>query len=412
MINTGVLVVGGGPAGLAAAIALRQQGASVTLADTRKPPIDKACGEGLMPNSLQELARLGVDLTGLGGERAGQFRGIRFVNHHLGAKGRDPETATAHFPAASFNGGAGIGLRRQELHRCLAARAEEAGVNLRWETTIQLREDSDELHLDGEVVRYGWLIGADGHSSRVRQWAGLERGTTITRRYGFRQHFKAEPWSPYVEVHWGRRGQAYVTPVAHDEVSVATISLDPHFRVDAALAEMPLLRARLETATPVHEGCLKPADRERGALTTTRRLRRVAVNHAKRGRVALVGDASGSADAITGEGMGMAFRQTLLLAECVAADDLERYNRRYPAILTLPQTMARVLLLMDRFPGMRDRAIHMLAAEPTLFARMLGVHMGTEPMLRFISTRGLEVAWRLAAPYRGASTQTTTASLL
>ena len=224
----------------------------------------------------------------------------------------------------------------------------------------------------------------------------------MTRRFGFRQHFKVEPWSPYVEVHWGKRGQAYVTPVADDEVSVATVSLDPHFRVDAMLAEMPLLCARLETATPVREGHLeqnlKPTDRERGALTTTRRLRRVAVSHSKRGRVALVGDASGSADAITGEGMGMAFRQSLLLAECLATGDLARYNRRHPAILTLPQTMARVMLLMDRFPVMRDRAIHMLAAEPTLFARMLGVHLGTEPMLRFGATRGLEVAWRLAVP--------------
>ena len=58
-----VLIVGGGPAGLATAIALRQKGASVTVADAMTPPIDKACGEGLMPDSLQDLAALSVFLS-------------------------------------------------------------------------------------------------------------------------------------------------------------------------------------------------------------------------------------------------------------------------------------------------------------------------------------------------------------
>jgi flavin-dependent dehydrogenase len=388
-----VLIVGGGPAGLAAAIALCQRGASVTVADAMKPPIDKACGEGLMPDSLRELALLGLSLDSRYG--AG-FRGIRFVNHHIGsAKGKAiPEPATAHFPADSFNGGTGVGLKRQELHKRLVARAEEAGVTLRWHSTVQLRDD-DQVLVAGEPAHYGLLVGADGHGSRVRRWAGLERGTILTRRFGFRQHYRVEPWSPFVEVHWGRTGQAYVTPVAENEVCVAVIARDPHFRMDAMLAEMPALRELLREQTG-DSSILKPADRERGALTTTRRLRRAAVDHPQRGRIALVGDASGSADAITGEGMGMAFRQSLLLADSMATGDLERYNRIHPGILKLPQTMARVMLMMDRSEVFRNRALHMLASEPTLFARMLGVHLGSESLLRFVASRGLEVAWRLA----------------
>src|SRR3979490_781323 len=53
--GTSVLVIGGGPAGLAVAIAARMKGFDVTVADGAKPPIDKACGEGLMPGTMAAL---------------------------------------------------------------------------------------------------------------------------------------------------------------------------------------------------------------------------------------------------------------------------------------------------------------------------------------------------------------------
>jgi len=58
--ETDVFVIGGGPAGLAAAIAARRAGFDVVVADRSQPPIDKACGEGLMPDGLSALQRLGV----------------------------------------------------------------------------------------------------------------------------------------------------------------------------------------------------------------------------------------------------------------------------------------------------------------------------------------------------------------
>jgi flavin-dependent dehydrogenase len=54
-----VFVIGGGPAGLAAAIAARQRGFAVAVADGLEPPVDKACGEGLMPDTLRVLRELG-----------------------------------------------------------------------------------------------------------------------------------------------------------------------------------------------------------------------------------------------------------------------------------------------------------------------------------------------------------------
>ena len=66
----GVLVIGGGPAGLAAAIAARMKGFDVTVADGAKPPIDKACGEGLMPGTVRRCASLA---WGFGHTMAGFF---------------------------------------------------------------------------------------------------------------------------------------------------------------------------------------------------------------------------------------------------------------------------------------------------------------------------------------------------
>src|SRR5206468_1142466 len=70
-----VFVIGGGPAGLAAAIAARRTGFAVTLCDSRHPPIDKACGEGLMPGALAAAKDLGIDPRA-----AASFplRGVRF----------------------------------------------------------------------------------------------------------------------------------------------------------------------------------------------------------------------------------------------------------------------------------------------------------------------------------------------
>jgi 2-polyprenyl-6-methoxyphenol hydroxylase-like FAD-dependent oxidoreductase len=72
-----VLIIGGGPAGLAAAIALRQKGFNCTVVDALEPPINKVCGEGLMPDALHSLRALGIEIRE---EEGYPFRGIRFAN--------------------------------------------------------------------------------------------------------------------------------------------------------------------------------------------------------------------------------------------------------------------------------------------------------------------------------------------
>ncbi|HEY0794720.1 MAG TPA: FAD-dependent monooxygenase [Acidisarcina sp.] len=375
------IVVGGGPAGLAAAIALGQRGLRVMVAEALTPPIDKACGEGLMPDSRCELALLGLELDASDGA---EFQGIHFASREPGRE----HTVTADFPS-----GVGLGIRRPQLHSKMIARALEVGVSLAWGSRVELRE-GERLRINGEPTTYHYLIGADGQSSRVRKWAGLGNGNLISRRFGFRRHYTITPWSRNVEVHWGRRGQAYVTPVGDEEVCVATMTRVPGLTMDSILDEIPYLRSRLGDAAV--------SSRPRGSITTTRRLDRVTICSDLTGEVALIGDASGSADAITGEGLAMAFRQALLLAESIApyggGGDLNKYQAGHGAILRMPQTMARIMLAMDRSTWFRRRAMAMLAADPDLFARMLGVHIGQESLQSFLLRRGHQVGWRLLTP--------------
>jgi menaquinone-9 beta-reductase len=335
--TTDVFVVGGGPAGLAAAIAARLKGFDVVVADAAQPPIDKACGEGLMPDSLDALRSLGIAFDP---ELSFTFRGIRFI----GAGGT---------VAADFRGERGIAVRRTQLHQLLIDRAQELGVKLQWRTLVTGIGD----------IRARWIIGADGENSRVRRWAALDATRSESFRYGFRRHYRVRPWTDFMEIYWGPGCQMYVTPVGGGEACIALITRDPHLRIDASMPHFPELAQRLEGAGVVSE--------QRGAVTFTRRLKRI-----YRGRTVLIGDASGSVDAITGEGMSLAFRQAILLADALAADNLEPYQTAHRRLARRPSFMAQLMLTLDRYPRLRPPVLRTFAATPVIFERLLAVHAG------------------------------------
>lgn len=336
-MNPDVFVIGGGPVGLATAIAARHKGFNVVLADGCAPPIDKACGEGIMPDGLTAAAQLGLQLPL---KDSFAFRGIRFHGENVSV-------------AADFPNGNGRGFRRTVLHRSLAEQAECCGVELRWNSPIE----------DLAGVQARWIVGADGSGSRVRTLAGLGECLRSTQRYGFRRHFRIAPWADYVEIHWGEGCQIYVTPVGAQEVGVAVISSDPKLRVLDALRQFPALAARFSDVTE--------SSTERGGITASRRLRRVV-----RGNVALIGDASGSVDAITGEGLRLGFHQAVALADAMECGDLGRYESAHRRLSVRPRFMADFMLTMDRRPGLRRRALPALASQPALFGGLLAMHVG------------------------------------
>ncbi len=331
-----VFIIGGGPAGLAAAIAARLKGLDVTVADAAQPPIDKACGEGLMPDSLEALRRLGVTLDP---DQSFAFRGIRFIGEGGSV-------------AADFRRDCGIAVRRVRLHQALIDRAQQLGVKLLWRTRVT---GIDE-------IRARWIVGADGEHSRVRRWANLGAVRHESFRYGFRRHYRVRPWTDFMEIYWGPGCQMYVTAVGSDEMCAALITRDSHARLRSALAHFPELARRFEGAEPLTS--------ERGAVTVTRSLRQV-----YRERTVLIGDASGSVDAITGEGMGLAFRQAIALADAFVADNLEQYQKAHRRMARRPAFMAQLMLMLDRFPRVRPCVLRTFAAKPVIFERLLAMHV-------------------------------------
>src|SRR6267378_173362 len=229
--GNGVLVIGGGPAGLAAAIAARKKGFDVTVVDGARPPIDKACGEGLMPNTVAALRELGIEIYPWEGKI---FRGLRFLEESTQAE-------------ATFPGTSGVGLSRTVLHSKMTARAGELGVSLQWNTPASGLTEKGAI-LGGKEVRAKWIIGADGIHSRVRRWVGLDSGSGQGTRFAQRRHYRIRPWTDCAEIYWGRMMQAYVTPLGDEETCVALISDDPRMRFEHAWNEFPELAARVRNA--------------------------------------------------------------------------------------------------------------------------------------------------------------------
>src|SRR5260370_9439392 len=196
MYDTDVFIGGGGTAGLAAAIATRRQGFEVIVADCFKPPIDKACGEGLMTDSLTALAKLGITLENV---ETGVFRGIRFIENG--------ESVEAFFPQ-----GVGHGIRRILLHDRLHHRAAALGVQFRWATPV-LSADRGVVQAGSESIRCRWVVGADGINSRIRKWSGLQAGKGPYRPIRMGEQYQVPPRGGFLQVSFAPGEPPNVTPV-------------------------------------------------------------------------------------------------------------------------------------------------------------------------------------------------------
>jgi 2-polyprenyl-6-methoxyphenol hydroxylase-like FAD-dependent oxidoreductase len=319
-----------------------------------------------MPDGMAALRRLGIQVDT---RQAAIFEGIRFVDNSFEVEARFPN-------------GLGYGMRRTVLHQRMLERAEAIGVEMHWGARVT-GLSADGVAVNGNNVRCRWLVCADGQNSPLRRLAALDRQRIRCQRFGFRRHYTVAPWSQHVEVHWSDCGQMYVTPVGTDEICVAFITRQPRLRFDDALPLFPKLSMRLRDAKALET-------RPLGSMTVTRQLREV-----QRGHTALVGEASGSVDAITGEGLSLAFQQATALARAMQTGNLQHYEKVHRRIRRLPSRMAALLLSLDEHRTLRQRVFRAFATEPTLFARMLAVHTGAISFLDFGFLRTLSLGWHL-----------------
>ncbi len=288
-----LVVAGGGPAGLATAIHAARAGLEVVVIEQRRGPIDKACGEGLMPHAVRQLDLLGVRPAGK------LFRGVCYID--------DNRCVTAQ-----FDSGPGLGVRRKTLHAALLQETATAGVTLVHDKIGPITQDGDSVTVNGIRARY--LAAADGLHSPIRAGLGLEMPAGSTRRWGIKRHIAVAPWSDYVEVHWSAHTEAYVTPVADDCVGIAILT-SQQGRFEHHLDAFRALRERID-------GHPHEPDRAAGPL-------RQKVRSRVAGRVLLVGDAAGYVDALTGEGLGLAFAASRLLVDSVVADRPGDYEQQW-----------------------------------------------------------------------------------
>jgi len=337
-----LVVAGGGPTGLAAAIVAARAGMSVVVVEPREGVIDKACGEGILPGGVEGLAALGVEPEGM------PIAGV------LWADALDPDLrATGTFPR-----GAARGVRRTTLHAALRDRALALGVRWCVGRVTAIEQRADEVRAGEHRAR--WLVGADGLRSRVRRALGVELPPRSRPRFGLRQHFAVRPWSDRVEVHFAEGVEAYVTPVASDLVQVAFLFEGRGQSFDALLARFPSLARGLEGRPR--------ASSVRGAGPFEQRVRRRVV-----GRVLLAGDAAGYVDPITGEGVALGLATASAAVACILEDRPEAYERLHRSITRRSFALTTALLAVARRAPARRALLALARACPWAFDAALGL---------------------------------------
>ena len=378
MTEPDVVVIGGGPAGLAAAIVCATHGLTTTLVERHSSPVDKPCGEGLLPNGVAALARIGIEAE-LVAAQAKAIVGIRY---------RTPQGRTAE---ASFEGHTGLGIRRTDLSRVLFAHARTLPrLEVVTGQAVAAVDASGRplVRAAGTTYRPKLVVGADGLHSRTRDLVSIAVDRRSRHRWGCRQHFDGEPWTDHVEVHFARGFEVYVTPVARGvNVAVlwdARVVQPPAGKspVASLVAHVPALARQLVSRAPT--------DRARAGGPFDVRVRRP-----WRPGVLLMGDAAGYVDALTGEGIGVALEQAALLSSTVVpalrrtthgavidSEALARFAQTARSRSRSNRVLTRVLVRIARHPALVEGIVAALASSPTLFAHLLDVNMGRRKIWR------------------------------
>jgi geranylgeranyl reductase family protein len=317
-----VLIVGAGPAGIAASIEARRAGLDAVVVDKAAFPRDKTCGDGLTAAALRQLERLGFDVRTLPSYAP--------VTETVLVSPTGREVVVPLPPDGAY---AGV-VPRAELDAALVYHARAVGVGVREHSgLVELVDDGDRYSAtlaDGTVVRPRWIVAADGHYSPVRRMlTGSER--ELGTWHAFRQYFTGVDdrrlWVLFEEDFLP--GYAWMFPVGDGRANLGFGVL--RNGTDGAAGKALAAQWRSLRDRPSVRRALGPNARPDGAMRAwpiPASYDRARLTH---GRALFVGDAANVVDPMTGEGIAQAFETGALAVRAIAASphDVGAATARY-----------------------------------------------------------------------------------
>lgn len=363
-----VAVVGGGPVGSALSLFLAREGVPVVLLDAGASE-RKICGEGILPAGWQVLEDLGIDQDIV---RRSPIEGLQY-NLHAQESWKSMEAPLS---------GRAFGVQRPQLFQVFRGAVESSGVQLYQEARLRdfqfrghhLRLEFQQGQGATRTLDCSHLLAADGLHSLVRRKAGLRSSRTPSyRRWGTRCYFRAAERRSRVEVTLGDGVESYLTPLGEDLYGLAFLwsphLLQPALAKEGSLAErlMSYLPPGFRERLPAGRGELMDEGRAIGPLQQLVS----SVLHPS-GRIALVGDAGGYFDALTGEGLCLGLRQARSLSELLVRGRLNEYPERHRKIKARHLAVVGGLLWLIHRPALRERVFSSLWRCPKQFRAVIG----------------------------------------